>query len=110
MIVELHFQDGFNGEGIEVLVDGGVRAAFTAKTRYQINLAHVAEVDLKPGQKLAIRIENAGDLVELPLPIRLTHTHTTCSASGRAAGNGRRLRIEESIRLISDCAEVRTWV
>ena len=66
MIVELHFQDGFNGESIDVLVDGGVRAAFTAKTRYQINLAHVAEVDLKPGQKLAIRVENAGDLVELP--------------------------------------------
>jgi hypothetical protein len=66
MIVELHFQDGFSGESIEVLVDGEVRAVFAAKTRYQINLAHIAKVDLKPGQKLAIRVENAGDTIELP--------------------------------------------
>jgi hypothetical protein len=66
MIVELHFQDGFSGESIEVLVDGEVRAVFTAKTRYQINLAHIAEVDLKPGQELAIRVENAGDTIKLP--------------------------------------------
>jgi hypothetical protein len=66
VIVELHFQDGFSGESIEVLVDGKVRAVFTAKTRYQINLAHIAKVDLKPGQKLAIRVENTGGTIEFP--------------------------------------------
>ncbi len=44
------------------------------------------------------------------MPIRLTHTPTTCSVSHRTAGKGRRSRIEESIRLISDCSEVRTGV
>jgi len=67
MTIELHFQDGFSGESIEVLVDGEVWAAFSAKTRYQINLAHIETVDLKHGQCLAVRLNNSGDTIELPI-------------------------------------------
>jgi hypothetical protein len=60
MIVELHFEDGFAGETIEVLVDGEVRATFRAKTRYQVNLARVEPVDVKPAHVLAVRVKETG--------------------------------------------------
>lgn len=58
MIAELHLQDGFAGETIEILVNGENRAEFRAKTRYQINLAHVEEVDLEIGDTLTVRIKD----------------------------------------------------
>lgn len=58
MIAELHLQDGFAGEEIEILVNGEHRAEFRAKTRYQINLAHVEEVDLEVGDTLTVRIKD----------------------------------------------------
>ena len=67
MQLELHFQDGFSGETIETLVDGEVRARFQAKTKYQINLAHVEQMTLEPGQKLAVRSADSGKTVEVPV-------------------------------------------
>ena len=53
---ELHFQEGFGGETVEVLVEGESVARFEVKTRHQISLAHIQSLDLKPGQKVTIRI------------------------------------------------------
>lgn len=65
MNVELHFQDGFSGETVEVLVNGEVKASFTAKTRYQINLAHVQPVALAAGDRLTIRVKEPPASVNL---------------------------------------------
>jgi hypothetical protein len=65
MDVELHFQDGFSGETVEVLVNGEVRAAFSAKTRYQINLAHMEPVRVKLGDLLSIRVKDSPVSIEM---------------------------------------------
>jgi len=67
MIVELHFQDGFSGETVEVEVDGTLVARFVAKTRYQINLAHIEAVELAHGQTLTIRLVETGVSVGIPV-------------------------------------------
>lgn len=67
MNLELHFQDGFSGETIEVLVDGEVRARFQAKTRYQIGLAHIEKVSVEPGQRLEVRLAESGTAVSVPV-------------------------------------------
>lgn len=53
--LELHFQDGFSGDAIEVLLEGHVVASFTARTRTQINLAHVERLEVRPDQRITIR-------------------------------------------------------
>lgn len=67
MQLELHFQDGFSGETIDVLVDGEARARFQAKTRYQINLAHVQELSVDPGRKLEVRLADSGASIGIPV-------------------------------------------
>lgn len=53
---ELHFQEGFSGETVEVLVDGVRVARFEARTRMQIGLAHIERLDLSPGDVVTVRI------------------------------------------------------
>jgi hypothetical protein len=53
---ELHLQEGFTGEGVEVLVDGESVAEFEARTRMQIGAAHVEKLALDPGQTVTVRI------------------------------------------------------
>jgi hypothetical protein len=53
---ELHFQEGFTGETVEVLVDDKVVASFEARTRMQIGLAHIERLELSPGDVVTIRI------------------------------------------------------
>jgi hypothetical protein len=53
--VEVHFQDGFSGEAIELLVDGRTVARFAARTRYQTNLAHIERLEILPNQKITIQ-------------------------------------------------------
>ncbi len=58
---ELHLQEGFSGEGVEVLVDGEIVAEFEARTRMQIGVAHVEKLVLDPGQTVTVRIRD-GDI------------------------------------------------
>jgi hypothetical protein len=58
---ELHLQEGFSGEGVEVLVDGETVAEFDARTRMQIGVAHVEKLALDPGQTVTVRIRG-GDI------------------------------------------------
>jgi len=53
---ELHFQEGFTGQTVEVLVDDAVVASFEARTRMQISLAHIERMALAPAQVVTIRV------------------------------------------------------
>lgn len=55
--VELHFQEGFSGELVDVCVGDEVLTSFEAKTRYQISLAHIESLTLEPRRKVSIRIK-----------------------------------------------------
>lgn len=56
---ELHFQEGFTGETVEILVDDAVVASFQARTRMQISLAHIERMELAPAQVVTIRVDGA---------------------------------------------------
>jgi hypothetical protein len=58
MQCELHFQEGFSGERVEVLVDGRSMAEFEARTRMQIGVAHIEKLALDPGQTVTVRIRD----------------------------------------------------
>jgi hypothetical protein len=55
---ELHFQEGFSGENVEVLLDGRTMAEFEARTRMQIGVAHIEKLALDPGQTITVRIKD----------------------------------------------------
>jgi archaellum component FlaF (FlaF/FlaG flagellin family) len=55
---ELHVQEGFSGESVEVLVEGRIVATFEARTRMQIGVAHVEKLLLDPGQTVTVRIKD----------------------------------------------------
>jgi len=82
MNAELHFQDGFSGETVEVLVNGEVKASFVAKTRYQINLAHIEPVSLTIGDTLSIRIKEPPASVDIK--IESDHAYYVISKRGQA--------------------------
>ena len=65
-MIELHFQNGFSGETVEIEVDGRVASSFTARTRYQINLAHIEAVELTRGQEVVVRLPDLGISVRIP--------------------------------------------
>ena len=56
MICELHFQDGFAGEVVEVAVDGDLRMRRELRTRLQISLAHIEEIEVQPGQEIVVTV------------------------------------------------------
>jgi hypothetical protein len=63
--IELHFQELFSGEHVEVLHNGRTVAAFAAKTRMQIGLAHIEHLDVVDGDTVAVVVE--GQRIEVPL-------------------------------------------
>ena len=63
--IELHFQELFSGEHIEVLHNGRTVAAFAATTRMQIGLAHIEHLDVADGDTVTVVAE--GKRTEVPL-------------------------------------------
>lgn len=57
---ELHFQEGFSGETVEVRLDTKQIAVFTIKTRMQIGLAHVEKITASEGDRVEILIKESG--------------------------------------------------
>jgi hypothetical protein len=53
---EMHFQDWFTGEAVEVAVNGVVVTRFQARTRAQISLAHIEKLALSPADEVTIRV------------------------------------------------------
>jgi hypothetical protein len=53
---ELHFQEWFTGEPVEIVVNGAVVARLEARTRAQISVAHVEKLVLSPGDEVTIRV------------------------------------------------------
>ncbi len=64
---ELHFQEGFTGEAIEIRLDGKLVKTIKPKTRMQTGLAQIETIDAAPGQKVAVRAEESGESAELTL-------------------------------------------
>ncbi|WP_048709316.1 hypothetical protein [Microvirga massiliensis] len=56
--IELHFREGFDGQEIEVMVNGQPVASFTARTRMQIGLAHIEKLEIGEGDSVIVRIGN----------------------------------------------------
>lgn len=57
---EFHFQEGFNGETVEVRVEGESCLKFEAKTRMQLGLARIETLQLQKGQLVSIVIAALG--------------------------------------------------
>lgn len=55
--IELHFQDDFTGQQIEVRHDGKVIEAFAARTRYQTGLAHIVKLRAPVGARIDITVD-----------------------------------------------------
>jgi hypothetical protein len=53
---ELHLQEGFTGETVEIGLDGVPLASVVARTRMQTGLAHVEHLAARPGQLLTVTI------------------------------------------------------
>ncbi len=64
--IELHFQDGFDDDTVDVLVDGASIAAPTLKTKHQLGLAHIQPVALDDGQTIALLLHGADAPVRVP--------------------------------------------
>lgn len=60
MTCELHFRDGFTGEVVEVTVDGERRMRRELRTRLQISLAHIEEIEVYPGQTVVVAVPARG--------------------------------------------------
>ena len=58
--IEIHFQEIFSGEPIEVLAGGAIVAEVTAKTRFQTGLAHIERLRLRDGEEVTLRIPALG--------------------------------------------------
>lgn len=62
---EFHFQEVFNGERVVLSKGGEVVADRAMKTRMQIGLADVVEVDVKPGDEIRAILMGAGQEARL---------------------------------------------
>lgn len=60
MTCELHFRDGFVGDVVEVTVDGERRMRHELRTRLQISLAHIEEIEVRPGQRIEVSVPARG--------------------------------------------------
>ena len=58
--IEIHFQEIFSGERIEVLAGGAIVADVTARTRFQTGLAHIERLRLHDGEEVTLRIPALG--------------------------------------------------
>ena len=58
--IELHFQEGFSGEAVEVQVTGKAAAHFVARTKVQTGLAHIQKLELADGTTVRITVPATG--------------------------------------------------
>lgn len=65
--IELHLQEGFAGEAVEITLDGAPLARVVARTRMQLGLAHVERFAARAGQVLALAIPERGLAARLVL-------------------------------------------
>jgi len=65
--IELHFQDAFSGETIQILLNGKLIAERAMKTRYQTGLAHIEKLDAKAGDEIEVRV--AGSAVDSKIKV-----------------------------------------
>lgn len=54
--VALHFQEGFSGETVQILVNGKPIGERSLKTRNQIGLAHIERIEVSSGDQIEIKI------------------------------------------------------
>ncbi len=63
MVLELHFQEGFCGEDVEIIIGGRVVARLRVETRLQTGLAHIEKLLLsKDQQEVQITIAELGQV------------------------------------------------
>ncbi len=56
--IEVHFQEGFHGQRVRLMVAGRTVADFLARTRVQTGRAHVETLDLDDGDEVLIRLDD----------------------------------------------------
>jgi protein involved in polysaccharide export with SLBB domain len=66
---EIHVQEGFTGETVDIRVNGAEVSRFAATTRPQIGLAHIERLQLSPGDTVQISIQASGtSVIFIPKP------------------------------------------
>ncbi|WP_157504720.1 hypothetical protein [Dyadobacter beijingensis] len=60
MILEIHFQEGFSHDEVQLLVDGAVADQATLTTRLQTGLAAIRKLTVSPGAKVHIVLPGHG--------------------------------------------------
>jgi len=60
--IEIHLQNGFRDDPVDVVVDGVLRARTTATTRFQVGLADILSVNVKRGSTVEIRLPAIGKI------------------------------------------------
>jgi len=58
--IEIHLQNGFRDDPVDVVVDGVLRARTTATTRFQVGLADILSVHVRRGSIVEIRLPAIG--------------------------------------------------
>lgn|GEM_PF-1973854 len=91
--IEIHFQEIFSGERIEVLAGGAIVADITAKTRFQTGLAHIERLRLRDGEEVTLRIPALGletkAVIEVARPyltVTLSHGQLTAHSVATCPG------------------------
>lgn len=65
--VEIHLQNGFRDDPVDVVVDGVLRARTTATTRFQVGLADILSVNVQRGSIVEIRLPAIGKIERVPI-------------------------------------------
>ena len=61
MRVEIHFQELFQGEPVDIVVGGEVRARVEPRTDFATALAHIEPIEVREGEEVTLRIAD-GDV------------------------------------------------
>ena len=85
-MAELHFKEGFEGDAVEVRVEGALVSTFDARTRMQSGLARVLPLEARPGQLVTIAMPRSG----------ATSTFRVEAPYGRIDVEGGRLKVQQS--------------
>lgn len=59
-MAEIHFQNGFTGDAVEVRVDGVLVSSFQARTRMQIGVAHVLPLEVDGAREVTVSLPKTG--------------------------------------------------
>lgn len=79
---EVHLQEGFTGQTIEVAVDGELRWRKSASTRWQTGLAAIEPTAFREGQTLTVRVDGS-NAVGTIVPQQGQHWITVSLDAGR---------------------------